>query len=124
VYDSYKAMAEKTHLSLNIGVLQSIADVIGTIGLLGKVPGLANATGWLAGMITKGGDFKITVTWENIATSDDIQKWTSDLLGAANTAESEIKAQREDLEADLQGFLAGTDIGSVAYIPGEGYQDE
>jgi hypothetical protein len=124
VYDCYKAMAEKTHLSLDIGVLQSIADLIGTIGLLGGVPGLVNATGWLAGMITKQGDFKITVTWENIASSNDIQKWTADLLGAVDTAESEIKTQRESLEAKLQGFTAVTDIGSVTYIPGEGYQDE
>ncbi|MCD0442353.1 hypothetical protein LO763_01765 [Glycomyces sp. A-F 0318] len=124
VYDSYKAMAEKTHLSLDIGVLQSIADVIGTIGLLDKVPGLANATGWLSSMTTKQGDFKITVTWENVATSDDIQKWTADLLGAVDTSESGIKAQREALGAQLQGFTAGTNIGSVTYIPGEGYQDE
>ena len=124
VYDCYEAMAKKTHLSIEVGVLQSIADVIGSIGLLVRLPGIPNATGWAAGMITKGGDFKITISWDSIANSNDIAAWTSDLLGGVDTAESGLEDVRSELQGVLVGRLGNVEIGSTDFIPGEGYQDE
>lgn len=80
VYDTYVAMSEKTPVSSNIGVPQSLADGISTIGLfLGKfMPGTANAVGWAAGVLTKKGDFIITLSRDQMASSDDIEAWTDD----------------------------------------------
>jgi len=124
VHDCYEAMAKKTHLSIQAGVLQTIADVVGTIGVLVKLPGAANVTSWASGMITKGGDFKVTVTWENVASTNDIEAWTKDLTDGVDTAEGKLDEIRSELQSILTGRLGNVNIGSTEYIPGEGYQDD
>jgi hypothetical protein len=100
VYDTYVVMSEKTHLSIDIGVLQGLADTLSTVGVfLGKaMPGSANVVGWAASMLTKKGDFVITVSFDQVASSDDIDAWTDDLTQAVADAEDEIKGLREELE--------------------------
>ncbi|MFG3341970.1 hypothetical protein [Glycomyces sp. NPDC048151] len=125
VYDTYEAMAKKTHLnSIEYGVLQTIADAVGTIGLVFKLPGVANATSWASGMITKAGDFKITISRENIASTNDIAAWTADLVEGVDTAESGLEEVRTELSDGLTRYLGNIDVLNVDYIPGEGYQDE
>lgn len=123
IIDTYEEMAKKTHLSMNIGVLQGLADTISTVGLwAGKVvPGVANATGWVSSMVTKAGDLVITISWDGVANSNDIEEWTSDFLDAADTVEEEIKGTREDL-SDLGVYSSRA--ASLQFIPGEGYQDD
>src|SRR5690606_4453746 len=96
----YVVMSEKTHLSIDIGVLQGLADTLSTVGVfLGKaMPGSANVVGWAASMLTKKGDFVITVSFDQVASSDDIDAWTDDLTQAVADAEDEIKGLREELE--------------------------
>jgi hypothetical protein len=124
LYDCYNKMAEKTHLSLDVGVLQFLADALTIAGLVPVAqPYAAAATGFVLWLVTKTGDYVITTTWENVVSTNEVEKWKADLLKAADDAETALTDGRESLEADLATKLATVDISRPEFIPGEGYQD-